>query len=348
MILGKGNSAFETADYLVEHAACIHVVSPNPVRLAWKSHYVGHLRAVNNNVLDTYQLKGQNSVQNADIVRIEKTETGYAVTLLYTKTKGETRVIEVDYVIGCVGFRMDSRIFADSVAPRTVRDGKYPELAPDFQSVNVPGLYFAGTLTHAFDFAKANSGFIHGFRYNVAGLFRILERDREGKPWPSSTLEKTSDVATLLIQDLLKSSALFHQPGVIANVVDLSGPELTYVREMPRDYAASAIVPKHGAHLAVTLEFGHHEIPDPFDANDAPNESTIFLHPVFRYLRQGELVSELHLRQDLENQWDTRDNLRSLTTWLFQVCGLGRPELVAALESASLDAGGRGLAGSAG
>ncbi len=53
LILGKGNSAFETADSLVEHAASIHVMSPNPIKFAWQTHFVGNLRAVNNNFLDT-------------------------------------------------------------------------------------------------------------------------------------------------------------------------------------------------------------------------------------------------------------------------------------------------------
>jgi thioredoxin reductase len=326
MILGKGNSAFETADHLVGHAASIHVVSPEPLRLAWKTHYVGHLRAVNNNLLDTYQLKGQNSVQNAIIERIEKTAAGYDVTLAYTKTQGEKRVVQVDQVLGCTGFRMDSSIFAESAKPATVHDGKYPELSCSFESTNVKGLYFAGTLMHGTDFARANSGFIHGFRHNISALSRILERERHGRAWPSKTLPKSADFAQLILQDLLKSIPLFHQPGVLINVVDLSGDSAVYYQDVPRDYALAALVPKHGACLAISLEFGKHEIADPFDANDAPDEATIFLHPVLRYVRQGEVASELHLRQDLENQWDLPLNARNLQAWLFEVCRLGSPE----------------------
>src|SRR5262249_40439362 len=43
LIIGKGNSAFETADNLIETASVIHVAGPNSVRFAWRSHYVGHL-----------------------------------------------------------------------------------------------------------------------------------------------------------------------------------------------------------------------------------------------------------------------------------------------------------------
>jgi thioredoxin reductase len=326
MVLGKGNSAFETADHLVGHAAAIHVVSPEPLRLAWKTHYVGHLRAVNNNLLDTYQLKGQNSVQNAIIERIEKTPAGYDVTLAYTKTMGEKRVVQVDRVLGCTGFRMDSSIFAESSRPATVRDGKYPELTCSFESINVKGLYFAGTLMHGTDFARANSGFIHGFRHNISALSHILQRDRHGVAWPSRTLAKSSDFTRLILQDLLQSVPLFHQPGVLINVVDLRGEEAVYYQDVPRDYALSSLVPKQGSYLAVSLEFGKHEIPDPFDANDAPDEATIFLHPVLRYIRQGEVAGEIHLRQDLENQWDVPVNVRNLQAFLWETCRLGSPE----------------------
>src|SRR5262249_48349520 len=71
LIIGKGNSAFETADSLMETAAVIHVAGPNSVQFAWRSHFVGHLRAVNNNLLDTYQLKSQNALLDGNIEHIE-------------------------------------------------------------------------------------------------------------------------------------------------------------------------------------------------------------------------------------------------------------------------------------
>jgi len=72
LIIGKGNSGFETADNLIETAAVIHLLSPHPVSMAWKTHYVGNLRAVNNNFLDTYQLKSQNAVLDATIEKIDR------------------------------------------------------------------------------------------------------------------------------------------------------------------------------------------------------------------------------------------------------------------------------------
>src|SRR5688500_13953854 len=81
LIIGKGNSACETADNLIEATAAIHVAGPSAIRMAWKSHYVGHLRAVNDNFLDTYQLKPQNALLHGDIVRIARRDGSYFVTV---------------------------------------------------------------------------------------------------------------------------------------------------------------------------------------------------------------------------------------------------------------------------
>ncbi len=44
LILGRGNSAFETADHIVGSTNLIHMISRSRIRLAWETHYVGDLR----------------------------------------------------------------------------------------------------------------------------------------------------------------------------------------------------------------------------------------------------------------------------------------------------------------
>jgi len=41
--------------------------------------YVGHLRALNNNLLDTYQLKSQNALLDGNIERIDRRGDRYIV-----------------------------------------------------------------------------------------------------------------------------------------------------------------------------------------------------------------------------------------------------------------------------
>ena len=44
LILGRGNSAFETADHIIGSTNVIHMVARSRVRMAWETHYVGDLR----------------------------------------------------------------------------------------------------------------------------------------------------------------------------------------------------------------------------------------------------------------------------------------------------------------
>ena len=93
LIIGKGNSGFETADALVDTTAQIHLASPNPVKMAWETKYVGHLRAVNNNFLDTYQLKSQNVVIDATIDSIKRENNKFIVSFkLYTRSSRKRRL----------------------------------------------------------------------------------------------------------------------------------------------------------------------------------------------------------------------------------------------------------------
>ena len=103
LIVGKGNSAFETAHNLIETAAALHLVSPNPVRMAWRTRFVGDLRAVNNDLLDTYGLKSQNTVLDANVEEIRPRSGGLNVRLQYTRAQGQRVELEVDRVIRCTG-----------------------------------------------------------------------------------------------------------------------------------------------------------------------------------------------------------------------------------------------------
>ena len=47
MIMGNGNSAFETADHITGVTNVIHVVGRSRIRLSWETHYVGDVRYVN-------------------------------------------------------------------------------------------------------------------------------------------------------------------------------------------------------------------------------------------------------------------------------------------------------------
>lgn len=314
LILGKGNSAFETADNLVATAAVIHIASPNSVKLAWKTHFVGHLRAVNNNVLDTYQLKSQNALLDATVDSIRKREDGkFVVNVSYAHAGGEREELVYDRVITCTGFRFDASIFEEDCRPRLTIKDRFPEQTSEWESVNVEDLYFAGTLTQMRDFKKTTSGFIHGYRYNARALSRILSRKYYGEEWPGRALAADAESLTgAVIARVNRTSALWQQFGFLCDLIVVSHDEgrAQYYEEMPVDYVRDSEFGANDHYYTVTLEYGPEEaFEDPFSAkriarDDAGrSHQSNFLHPIIRRFSGGQMVSEHHIIEDLAAEW---------------------------------------------
>ena len=299
LIIGKGNSAFETADNLTEHAAVIHVAGPRSLNFAWRTHFIGHLRAVNNNFLDTYQLKTQNMVLDGDILHIERRPDDYVITFAYSRRDKVAR-LTYDRIITCTGFRMDPSIFATDCRPELTINDRFPALTAEWESVNVPGLYFAGTLTQSRDFKKHTSAFVHGFRYGIRALVHMLEQKYHGIDWPHRTVPRER-LADAVLARINRTSGLFQQFGFLCDVIT---PDGRYYEEMPLDY-----VP-FGDCFTISLEYGPgHDAIDPFDVEagrrweaDKTHDDR-YMHPVIRRRRDREVAATLRLPEDICNDW---------------------------------------------
>ncbi|GAA4545696.1 FAD-dependent oxidoreductase [Amycolatopsis samaneae] len=319
LIIGKGNSAFETADNLNEHATRIHVLGPSALKFAWRTHFIGHLRAVNNNFLDTYQLKTQNMVLDATIGRIERRGGEFHVTLTYAR-RPKTVTLVYDRVITCTGFALDSSIFGAGARPELTINDRFPKLTAEFESVNVPDLYFAGTLTQVRDFKKYTNAFIHGFRYGARVLSRVLAHRYDDAAWPYRELPvDAGKLADSLLDRLNHTSALWQQFGYLCDFVSVPDGESVsrYHEEMPFDLLREPGYGAVGEVVTVSLEYGAgHSAIDPFDVEagraweaDPANEDR-YLHPVVRHFRDGEQIAVLHLPEQLYNEWTDEDEYR--------------------------------------
>ncbi|SDJ16858.1 Pyridine nucleotide-disulphide oxidoreductase [Lentzea albidocapillata subsp. violacea] len=315
LVIGKGNSGFETADALVEHAAVIHVAGPHSVKLAWQTHYVGHLRAVNNNFLDTYQLKSENAVIDGTVERIEqRPEGGFRIQFRYARTVENVRELEYDRIIACTGFQFDASIFAENCRPALIIKDRFPRQTSAFESANIPGLYFAGTITQSRDFKKSTSGFIHGFRYGARALHRVLSARNHGTPWQGTDLELSPEaISEAVIARVNRSSCLWQQFAVMGDVVSVDGAAARYSEEVPVAFVADGGLGPAEHRFVATLEYGpDHDTVDPFDIsiprvaeNDPVHAADAsYLHPVVRYYRHGVLAATHHLAENLENHWD--------------------------------------------
>jgi thioredoxin reductase len=315
-IIGQGNSAFETADYLGGVAAIVNILAKSPIRFAWETHYVGDLRAINNNVFDMYQLKALNAVLNPRLKKIERTEAGTLVTTHEydyptSPVPGTLQLTrEYDVVISCCGWRfVPQRLFAPEILPETWHNGKYPQLTSRWESANVQNLYFIGGSMVGND-RKSASGFIHGYRYNIRVLSDLLEERYEGVAYPKTVMEAFDwdAIADHVYQRCSISAALFQLYGTLCDVIVVDkGGRTTIMRELP--VARVGEMDFGDAHVfTLTLEFGFHHYSESsikFLGPSDPNrpDCAAFLHPVIRY-RRGAVRDEFHFGDSLLARWD--------------------------------------------
>jgi hypothetical protein len=241
-------------------------------------------------------------------------EGGYRVVFRYARTVEALRELHYDRVIACTGFRFDASVFGETCRPALVIDDRFPEQTAAYESTNVPNLYFAGTLTQQRDFKRSTSGFIHGFRYGVRALHRILTTRYHGGTWPAEKLDPMPDpISDAIIARVNRSSALWQQFGVLSDVVTVDGGSAHYLEEVPVAYHAEGGLGPVRHAFVITLEYGpDHDSVDPFDVSvprPAENDAThahdaSYLHPVVRYHRDGALTATHHLAENLENHWN--------------------------------------------
>ena len=316
LIIGKGNSAFETADHIIGTASRIYVCSPTPITLSWKSKFVGHLRAVNNNFIDTYQLKLQNVMLDAKVIAIAKVMDKLHVTFHYAHAAEEVETMEFDRVICCTGFRFDDSIFDESCKPQLNISDRFPAMTSAFESTNVRDLFFAGTLMQARDYKKKQSGFIHGFRHNIDSLARMLEERYHGVPRPFKLIEATPEAVTAaVLQRANNSPGLWQQTGFLCDVLVRlqDGSHFKYIDDVVTQYVHDSELSNYEEYYVITLEFGLEIIyasPDPLAVNrihkdDVENAKlSTGIHPIIRRYSYGSLVSEHHVLEDIIPEWD--------------------------------------------
>lgn len=336
LIIGKGNSGFETADNLVATASLIHIASPTPVEMAWKTKYVGHLRGINNNFLDTYQLKSQNVVLNSNVDKIKFIDGKYIVTFAYNYANEEVEDLVYDRVIVCTGFRFDNSIFDESCQPQLTINNRYPNQTSEWESTNIKDLYFVGVLTHMRDYKKKQSGFIHGFRYNIRALHQILDYKYHNQQLPCQIIDcNAENLMQTIIQRVNKSSGLWQQTGYLCDLVVIykDDKKAHYYKDIPTDYVHHSNLGKQENYYTITLEFGLDIIfasPDPFAverihkddierANLSPN-----LHPIIRYFCGHKLIAEHHVIEDIDSEWLEEVHTQPLLKFLQTHCLTGK------------------------
>jgi thioredoxin reductase len=306
LIIGKGNSGFEFAEHILEAAKLIHLASPTPIRMAWKTRHAGDIRAHYTRLMDAYQLKLLHGILDCTVESIEKRSDGkFVATIAYTHAQGERERIVYDRIVRAAGFQFDSSIFDDGTRPALAIDSRFPDMTSGWESTNVPGLFFAGTLMQMRDFRRAASPFIDGFRYNVRTLYHLLEQRHHARPLPCEDVPlDPASIARIILERICRTSALWAQFGYLCDaiLVDERADVAKHFFELPLDYVHDSELGRSAHYYTITFEWGQWD-GDVFNIERHPTheraDAGAFLHPIVRRFCRGRMVSQHHLLEDL-------------------------------------------------
>ena len=196
LIIGHGNAAWEFSHHILGVTAFTHVAgrTTSRVKLALETHYPGNVRQVHASLLETYNLKSLDGITSAQFEKLEFASVGgggngsVGVSVrgamgcahdTYGRPTSRCNFRHpYDFVISCLGWRFAVDVFDETVRPEfAATNNKHPAVTHRYESTNVEGLFFAGTLAHGPDYKRSSGGFIHGFRYTARALHRFLEEE---------------------------------------------------------------------------------------------------------------------------------------------------------------------------
>jgi thioredoxin reductase len=222
-IVGKRNAGFELAHGLLPWVRQLVLASPRPVDTATLAFSPLRLRYLQ--AYDEYVRGGPGSfVVDTSIERIERHGDGYRIHANGTTWDGRL-VLEADEVIAATGFGAPLRDLP-ALGVATVGDGRLPGQTAYWETVSVPGIYFAGNVTQASPGLRkhgssSSSTAVNGFRYNARVLAQHIAEKHFGVRRERRRLEPT-DVVPFLLRELARGPELRIQKGYLVRVVTVA------------------------------------------------------------------------------------------------------------------------------
>jgi len=272
-IVGMGNAAFETADWLAPYTDVTEIWGNE--RNAWKTHYPGHARSINFTSIDSYYLKGRTILHfgNPD-------ESFYNTSRYRNYFLGTMKNLTEDegkrtIVIWCIGFEFNSNLVKN-----LVKVDKFPILTANFESTECSNLYFIGAASQYHDYKKGTSAFIHGFRYNCEYLYKYLTNNV-----PIIFLKTREELVEKVFTQLNESSALFHRFDQFCDLIGISDDGAHYVPDIPILAVDQYINPNWLTHFTIKLGYTR-DFEDTFRQliNNHPSDAhkSRFIHPIIQ------------------------------------------------------------------
>jgi len=262
-IVGKQNSGFEIATGLLPWARQIILASPSPTKLSVETRSLVGVRARYVQPYEDWALAGGVVILDASIESVERQGSGFVVKTA-SPQDGTTLAFEVDDVIAATGFVAPLRDLP-GLGVATFGQSRLPALTPHWESATVPGLYFAGTLSHAAQGLKkhgipSNSGAVQGFRYNARVLARHLAVTRFGRSLQAPSVA-SEEVVGLLLAEASHGPEVWHQRSYLARVLTID--QADGIRDQGIQPLAAFVDAGGPDAVAVTLENNGRDDPYP-------------------------------------------------------------------------------------
>jgi thioredoxin reductase len=216
-VVGKRNSGFEVAQAILPWARTVTLGSPRPVQMDALA--LSALRVRYLHPYDEYSRGGPGTyVLDVTIERIEQKAHGFRVVTHGTTWDGSLE-FDVDDVIAATGFRTPL-CDLPKLGLVTVSDGRLPALTPFWESVSLPGIYFAGNASQGArglekHGAGASSSAVNGFRYNAKVLAEHVAEVLAGWETPRPAVP---DIIAFLLRELSTAPDLWVQKGYLCRV----------------------------------------------------------------------------------------------------------------------------------
>jgi thioredoxin reductase len=220
-IIGKQNSGFELASGLAQWASSITVCSPSPAKTSIQTKSLAGVRARYVQPFEDAFLGLGVRILDASIVRLSAVGDAIRIDLKRTDT-GEDLCVEADEVISATGFTCPL-LDLPELGVATFGASRLPVVTPFWESTTVPGIFFGGTITQAAPGLRkhgvpANSGAVHGHRYNAFILARRIAETMFGKVVECPVVAP-SDLLGYLLREATHAPELWHQKAYLARVV---------------------------------------------------------------------------------------------------------------------------------
>jgi thioredoxin reductase len=299
-IIGKQNSGFELASGLLPWARRIIIASPSPAKLSVNTRSLVGIRARYVQPFEDHVLGGGVAILDAAIQSITRSSDGSLEVRARPTAGGEELSFEVDEVIAATGFVSPLRDLPD-LGVATFGQSRLPAQTPYWESASVPGIFFAGTISQGAGGLKkhgqpANSGAVHGARYNARVLVDHLATTRFGIDLDRPPIA-AADVVETIVDELALAPELWHQRAYLARVISLD----------PADGARDEGIVPLAAFVDGNADGG---TPDAV-ALTLEADGTGAIYPVI-YARRGGTVSEHDVEPDLLLRYDTADVRRQV------------------------------------